>query len=371
MSLEESTEDQALSQPRAGGLKPGPARLKAVSAWNWAKWGAAVLGLLFLALYPLVQADDTFGINLLTETLIFGLFAMSLDLLLGYTGLVSFGHAAYFGLGAYAAGILTAQLKNNNFLLALLLGIAVAGLGALVLGYFSIRTSGIYFLMLTLAFSQMLYAIAFKWDPVTGGSNGVSLSAKPEINLFGLVWNIGEITPYYFVTLLCFLAGFLILWQVVRSPFGHTLVGIRDNESRLTALGYHTRNYKLAAFVIAGALGGLAGVLNAYHNGFVGSNEFYWTNSGLVMVMVLLGGKGSLIGPVLGAFFVRYAEQFIQGLNLKLDIFGSDKPFVASERWLLVLGIVFVAFVLVAPGGLVGLWKGLVKRAGRWLTWKR
>ncbi len=368
MSLEETTEE--VNQPLAENPKNDAAPARNSTLWFWAKWGAAGLALLFLVSYPVVNSQDTFGVNLLTETLIFGLFAASLDLLLGYTGLVSFGHAAYFGLGAYAAGILTAQLKNNNFLIALPLGMAVSGLGALILGFFSIRTSGIYFLMLTLTFSQMLYAIAFKWEPVTGGSNGLSVG-HPVIDFFGLRLDISERTPYYFVTLVCFLAGFLVLRQVVRSSFGHTLVGIRDNESRLTALGYQTRNFKLLAFVIAGTLGGLAGVLNVYHTGFVASNEFYWTTSGLVMVMVLLGGKGTLIGPVLGAFFVRYAEQFIQGLNIKLDTFIPNKQFVISERWLLVLGVIFILFVLVAPKGLVGLWKASLKRVGGWLRWQQ
>ncbi len=332
---------------------PGVSRNKTA-----AKWIAGALAIILLIVYPLVNSQDTFGLTLLTETLIFGLFAISLDLLLGYTGLVSFGHATYFGLGAYTAGIMAANLKIPNFLLGLLAGLVVSGLVALVLGYFCIRTSGIYFLMLTLAFSQMLYALAFKWTDVTGGSNGLPLP-QPQFNLFGLQYNIGEKTPFYFTTLVIFLLAFFLLRQVVRSPFGHTLVGIRDNENRLAALGYHSRNFKLVAFVIAGGLGGVAGVLNAYHNGFVSSSEFYWTTSGLVMVMVLLGGKGSLVGPVLGAFFVRYLEQIIQGQNAKI---GS---FVVSERWLMVLGIIFIVFVLFAPGGLVGLWNSFTTRASR------
>ncbi len=319
------------------------------------KWGAGGLAILGLILYPFINSQDAFGLNLLTEVLIFALFASSLDLLLGYTGLVSFGHAAYFGLGSYAAGILTAQLKNDNLLAGLTSGIIVAGLGALLLGYFSIRTSGIYFLMLTLAFSQMLYAIVFKWEDVTGGSNGLSVP-KPKLELWGWQPDLTDPTNYYFVVLVCFLGGFFLLRQLINSPFGRSLVGIRDNENRMTALGYQTRNFKLLAFVIAGALGGLAGALNVYHNSFASANDFYWTLSGSVMVMVLLGGKGTLIGPVLGAFFVRYAEQFVQGQNFTI---GS---FVMSERWLMVLGLIFIIFVLVAPNGLVGLWRvGLQK----------
>ncbi|NWJ98415.1 MAG: branched-chain amino acid ABC transporter permease [Chloroflexi bacterium] len=345
-------------QSTGGSLLTGA---RAYARWKWLAGGLAVL---FLITYPLLNGQDAFGLNLLTETLIFALFALSLDLLLGYTGLVSFGHATYFGLGAYSAGILTAQLKNSNFLLGLLMGVLVAGLGALVLGFFSIRTSGIYFLMLTLAFSQMCYALAFKWNDVTGGSNGLPVP-KPEFSLVGWQLDLGDGTVFYFVVLTCFLAGFFGLRQVVHSPFGRTLIGIRDNEKRLAALGYQTSNFKLMACVIAGALGGLAGALNAYHNGFVSANEFYWTTSGLVMVMVLLGGKGSLIGAVLGAFFVRYAEQFIQGQQT-----AKLGTFVVSERWQMVLGLIFILCVLLAPGGLVGLWQSLVRQVTRRLEWR-
>ncbi len=360
MSLDEKTEPRDSS--RLDLL--AAANLEPPGYWRALKWGGAGLAVLFLVSYPLLNNQDSFGINLLTETLIFGLLAMSLDLLLGYTGLVSFGHAAYFGLGAYTAGILTAQLKLNNLLIGLLMGLCVAGLGALVLGYLSIRTSGIYFLMLTLAFSQMLYAVAFKWSDVTGGSNGLSLT-RPPVDLPGLSWDFKDRTSFYFLALGCFLAGFFILRQVILSPFGRSLVGIRDNENRMAALGYQTRNFKLIAFVIAGSLGGLAGALNAYNNGFVSSNEFYWTTSGAVMVMVLLGGKGSLVGPVLGAFLVRYAEQFIQAQNFRLG------TFVVSERWLMVLGFIFIAFVLAAPGGITGLWKTLLLKTFKREVWKR
>ncbi len=317
-----------------------------------AKWLSGGLAVLLLAAFPALSNGDNFGVNLLTEVLIYALFALSLNLLLGYTGLVSFGHAAYFGLGVYAAGVFTAQIKNASFLLGLLVGVVVAGVAALGLGYLSIRTSGIYFLVLTLAFSQMLYAIAFKWNDLTGGSNGLPV-LKPELILFGWQIDLTDPAAYYFVTLALFVIGFLVIRQVIRSPFGHTLVGIRDNEERMAALGYQTRNFKLAAFVIAGALAGLAGVLNVYHNGFASADDLYWTNSGLVMVMVLLGGKGTLIGPVLGAFFVRYAEQFIQGQKFTL---GS---FLMAERWLMVLGAILVVFVLFAPSGIVGIGRSL------------
>lgn len=317
-------------------------------------WGAGGLAILALIFYPVVNGQDSFGISLLTEIMIYGLFALSLNLLLGYTGLVSFGHATYFGLGAYVAGILGTNLQNNNFWLALLVSLGITGLVGLVLGFLAIRTSGIYFLMLTLAFSQLFYAIAFKWNDVTGGSNGLPVS-QPDLSLPGWTPDWGNRATQYFVTLFFFLLGFFLLRQLIYSPFGQTLIGIRDNENRMSALGYQTRNFKLVACVIAGGLAGVAGTLNAFHNNFVSANEFYWTTSGLVMVMVLLGGKGSLVGPALGAFFIRYTEQFIQSQkDFKL---GS---FVMSERWYLVLGIIFIGFVLLAPNGIVGLWQNIV-----------
>lgn len=360
MSLEEVSKDM-VEKDLAASQEPNPA-VEAVpvatvgrpfGGWSaLAKWGGGGLAVLALAVYPTLSNGDNFGITLLTEVLIYALFALSLNVLLGFTGLVSFGHAAYFGLGVYAAGVFTVQLKNSSFLLGLLVGVVVAGLAAVGLGFLSIRTSGIYFLVLTLAFSQMLYALAFKWNDLTGGSNGLPV-LKPELILFGWQINLTDPVAYYFVTLVLFVIGFLIVRQVVRSPFGHTLVGIRDNEERMAALGYQTRNFKLAAFVIAGALAGLAGGLNVYHNGFASADDLYWTNSGLVMVMVLLGGKGTLIGPVLGAFFVRYTEQFIQGQNLT---FGT---FIMSERWLMVLGAILVIFVLFAPSGIVGIGRSM------------
>ncbi len=362
MSIEKAEQNK---QVEAGSEGQGAGQRPLNTLWpgrGWLGWGVGLLALLALAVYPLLNGQDTFAVGLLTEMLIYGLFALSLNLLLGYTGLVSFGHASFFGLGAYSVGILATRVENNSFLVGIAASLLVGAVGALVLGFFSIRTSGIYFLMLTLAFSQMLYAIAFKWTDFTGGSNGLTVRT-PELNLFGWTVDLGQTSGLYWVTLACFVIGFFVLRQVVQSPFGHSLVGIRDNESRLTALGYQTRNFKLLAFVIAGGLAGVAGALNAYHNGFVSANEFYWTTSGLVLVMVLLGGKGSLVGPVLGAFFVRLAEQFIQGQSWSL---GS---FVVSERWTMVLGLVFIVFVLVAPSGIVGLWLSLVglvqRRRGR------
>jgi branched-chain amino acid transport system permease protein len=305
---------------------------------------AVLLGLLVVAPFVL----PTYWLKLLTEVLILGIFAMSLDLILGYTGLVSFGHAAFFGLGAYTTGIVSVRLTNHAGI-TLPAALVVAGLAALVIGYLSIRTSGIYFLMLTLAFAQVLYAVAFKWTPVTGGSNGLSGIPRPGL---GIVPGGGEITPpenFYFFTLVIFLLVFFGLRRLVSSPFGHTLVGIRENEARMAAIGYDVARYKLAAFVIAGVLGGLAGVLNTYLNVFASPVQLHWTTSGLVMVMVIIGGAGTLIGPVLGAALVLLLQNAVSSY---------------TDRWPMVMGAVFIIFVLIARHGLVGIWRALAARAG-------
>ncbi len=295
--------------------------------------GAVFLVLFLLIVFPLLPFS--YAQAVVTDVLIFGLFAMSLDLLLGYTGLVSFGHAAFFGVGAYVAGIVGIRWGPSVFL-TFPAAILAAALAALVIGYFSIRTAGVYFLMLTLAFSQMVYAIAFKL-PFTGGSNGLSGIPRPTLG-FGL--SISDADGFYYFVLIVFLVAYWLLARLVSAPFGKSLRGIKENESRMRAVGYNVQNYKLAAFVIAGALAGAAGALRAYFNFFVAPDTLYWTTSGTVLVMVIIGGAGTLIGPVLGAALVLVLENLISSY---------------TERWPLLLGAVFVLFVLRAPYGIAGL----------------
>jgi branched-chain amino acid transport system permease protein len=306
---------------------------------------AVLLGL--LAVYPLVV--PSYLLSLLTEVLIYGIFAMSLDLLLGYTGLVSFGHAAFFGVGAYVAGI-TAVRLTPHMGITLPLALLGAAIAALIIGYLSVRTSGIYFLMLTLAFAQVLYAVAFKWTPVTGGSNGLSGIPRPALGLVAGGGELADPIRYYFFTLVMFLLVYFGLKRVVGSPFGHTLVGIRENEARMSAIGYNVVRYKLAAFVLAGVVAGLAGALNTYLNVFVSPALLNWPTSGQVLVMVIIGGAGTLIGPVLGA-----------GLVLLLQNLVSSQ----TDRWPMIMGAVFIIFVLVARFGMVGIWDRIVGRLAR------
>ncbi len=294
--------------------------------------GAILLVLFLLVVFPLLPFS--YAQAVLTDVLIFGVFAMSLDLLLGYTGLVSFGHAAFFGIGAYMAGISGIHLGSSVFL-TFPAAIFAGALGALIIGFFSIRTAGVYFLMLTLAFSQMVYAVIFKL-PFTGGSNGLSGIPRPTL---GFGPSISDSTGFYYFVLIVFLVAYWLLERLVKAPFGKSLRGIKENESRMRAVGYSVQRYKLAAFVMAGAFAAAAGALRAYFNFFVAPDTLYWTTSGTVLVMVIIGGAGTLLGPVLGAGLVLVLQNLISSY---------------TERWPLLLGAVFVLFVLRAPYGIIG-----------------
>lgn len=305
---------------------------------------AAALAIAVIALLVVVPfVSSSFAIKTLTEVLIFGIFAMSLDVLIGYTGMISFGHAAFFGIGAYAAGYL-AQNLSSNILINLPLALLLVAVAAFIIGFFSIRVSGVYFLMFTLAFSQMVYAIADRWTDVTGGSNGLAGIPRPRIELFSFQWLFEDATTRYFLVLVFFLLSYFVLRWVVRSQFGHVLIGIHENETRLRAIGYDTARYKLLAFVIAGTFAGVAGALYAGFNRFVSTNELYWTASGQVLIMVIIGGAGTLIGPVLGAGLVLLLQNFISS---------------STERWSTIMGLIFIFFVFAARHGLIGAAKQL------------
>lgn len=297
----------------------------------------ALAVIILLVLIPFVS--EPFIVKTITEVLIFGIFAMSLDLLIGYTGLVSFGHAAFFGIGAYAAGYF-AQKISPNLLIDMPIALAIVGAAALTIGFFSIRVSGVYFLMLTLAFSQMVYAIADRWTDVTGGSNGLAGIPRPRIELPSLQIGFEDNTARYLLVLVFFLLSYFALRGVVRSQFGHVLIGILENEPRLNAIGYNTTQYKLIAFVIAGLFAGVAGVLYAGFNRFVSTGEVYWAASGQVLIMVIIGGSGTLIGPVLGAGLILILQNIISS---------------STDRWPTVMGIIFVVFVFAARRGLMGI----------------
>jgi len=300
--------------------------------------GFLVLLALTLASVPLWA--PRFWVYIATQALIFAIFAMSLDFLLGYAGLPSFGHAAFYGVGAYACALVA--LRHVDGLLPLLLvGAMAAAVIAVPIGALSLRTSGIYFLMLTLAFAQMLWGLAVNWTSLTRGTDGLIGVPRPTlIGLDVLDISLYERGPFFYLCLVVTVLSFLLLEMLARSPFGKTLEGIRDNERRMRALGYPSFRYRFAAFVIAGAVAGVAGSLAAMSNGYATPDLLYWTLSGLALVAVVVGGERSLIGPVLGAFAVLFAQL---GLSTYVD------------RWELILGALFIAFVLFVPRGLVGL----------------
>ena len=289
-----------------------------------------------LAAFPLFMGS--YPVKLLQEILIFGLFAMSLDLLMGYTGMVSFGHSAFFGIGAYVAAL--ALVKSPGLTSALLLPAAATAVGALVIGYFSIRVSGVYFIMLTLAFSQMFYAVAFQ-NAFFGAEDGLVGIPRPTV----AGWSIGSLGRFhaYLIAIAGLLA--LLLWRVTRSPFGRVLRGIHENEARMQAVGYPVRRYKLAAFVIAGTVAGIAGALYTQFQGSVAPDAFFWTTSGQALLMVIIGGTGTLGGAMLGAAAFILLQSLVSSY---------------TERWMLILGLTFVLLVLFAPGGIVGALRGRV-----------
>lgn len=297
----------------------------------------AIAGVLLIAL-PFVA--QTFYIQFATKVLIMAIFALSLNLLVGYTGLVSLGHAAYFGIAGYILALASPQYEAANFWSSLVLSVAGAALLALVIGALVLRTSGIYFIMATLAFAQMLYYL-FHDTGIAGGSDGIYIHVRPSAEIAGRQpFDLDSVLHLYFLVLLLFAAVLLLLRTILRAPFGHVISGIRVNEHRMRALGFATFRYKLACFVIAGALAGLAGFLSALQFGVVNPDMLGWHLSGSALLMVILGGMGTLAGPVIGAAAMMSLELGFQSL---------------TRHWQLLMGTVIVLVALLMPRGLVGL----------------
>lgn len=290
--------------------------------------------LLLLALLPWLLAR--YQLSILTDLLIFALFALSLDLLMGYTGLVSFGHAAYFGLGAYGSALILIHFELP-VPLALLGGALLAGLVACPVGYLSTRATGIYFAMLTLAFAQVLYTVAYKWRDLTGGSDGIV--GVPKTSLWWGGPSLAGPHAYYFLVLTSFVLSFLVCRGLVRSPFGRALQAIRENERKFSTLGQDPRRFKVIVFVIAAFFAGLAGALSAPFRGFASPEAMFWLLSGQVLMMVIIGGIGTLIGPAVGAMVFILIQEVLSSY---------------TEHWMLFTGAIFILMVIFLPGGLVG-----------------
>jgi len=280
----------------------------------------------------------SFVILLITQALVFAILAMSLDILLGYTGLPSLGQAAYLGMGAYLTAILATEFEfglGASFWVLIVLGMAIGALTAALFGLFAIRATGVYFLMITLALGQCVWGLAYRWNSVTGGDNGINLPGRPE---FGI--DLANDVTFFYVVFGFFVATLAALYLLVRSPFGRSLVGIRESELRMRILGYNTWLHKYIAFIIAGGFGGLAGVLWAFLNGLVSPEDVILTTSVDALLMVVLGGPGTLVGSAIGAGVVVFLREYLSTL---------------VPWWQYVLGGVYVLTILYLPGGLMGI----------------
>jgi branched-chain amino acid transport system permease protein len=306
-------------------------------------WPLLVL-LVLAVMFP--SFGEKYYVDLVMKIMILSVFALSLELLVGQTGLVSFGHAAFFGIGAYVAALLSPQSGPASFWLLFPAALGAAGLYALAVGALSLRTRGIYFIMATLAFAQMAYYV-FHDTKVGGGSDGIYLYFRPEIAIGSVqLLDLGQPLVFYFFVFAALVLTFLLLAAAQASRFGRALAGIRVNEQRMRAAGFATYPYKLAAFVVAAILAGVAGFLYALKDGYVNPEILSWHQSGAVLLMIILGGIGSLRGAVFGAIAFVALQEFYQSQA----IFGSF-----AKHWQLPLGLTIIAFVALMPKGLIGL----------------
>ena len=299
---------------------------------------ALVAGLLvILALLPVYAAmtGNTFVMTLFTRIVILGIAAVSLNLIMGFGGMVSFGHAAYLGIGGYVVGILAKEGIDSG-LVQWPLAIAASALFALAVGALSLRTRGVYFIMITLAFAQMIYYVAIGLDRY-GGDDGMTIYKRSQ---FGGLIDLSNKAVFYYLCLALLLATIYLVWRLVHSRFGMVIQGARSNDRRMRAIGFPTYRYKLVCFVMAGMLCGLAGALLANHTDFISPALMHWTRSGDLIVMAVLGGMGAVFGPVIGAVALLVLEEALSGV---------------TEYWQIILGPLFLLVVLFARGGIDGL----------------
>jgi branched-chain amino acid transport system permease protein len=305
--------------------------------------GFAVIVALLIAA-PLVLPP--FWERFSTEILIWGLLAMSSDILIGYTGMISFGHSAFFGLGIYGTAAALLLVGPPNLFLAILFGLVASGLVAAVVAYFSTRLRDIYFAITTLIFSQIFYVLIFTWTSVTGGENGLTFT-RPGIGIPGLyVVRFTPETMHWFV--LAVVAGsYLLLRRITQSPFGTVLQSIRENEARTRAIGYHVEHYKIVSVMLSGLFAGLAGVLYALQNQFAAPDFVFFLVSGETVIFNVMGGIGTLVGPIVGAGFFLLLREALSRFF--------------TEYYLIPVGIIFIAMVIFMPQGLLGFMR-------RWLN---
>ncbi len=312
-------------------------------------WKIMLVVAALLATVIIVPNTGSFIILLVTRALAFAILVMSLDILLGYTGLASLGQAAYLGVGAYATAILATKYHFGlgwDFWLVLLIGTLLGAALAAIFGLLAIRASGVYFLMITLALGQCVWGLAYRWNSLTGGDNGINVRERPK---FGGIDLANEQT-FFFLVLAVFCVSLLLMYTLVRSPFGRSLAGIRERELRMQILGYNTWLHKYIAFIIAGAFGGLSGVLWAHTAGIVSPVNVELPTSVDALLMAVLGGSGTLVGGVIGCFIVFGLREY----------FSTVVPW-----WQYVLGVVYVATILYLPTGLMGIPERIRQRQAR------
>ena len=298
--------------------------------------------------FAVIVVLPEFWRRFLTEILIWGLLAMSSDLLIGYTGMVSFGHSAFFGLGMYGAAGALLLASTPNLWLAMLAGLAGAAGAALFVAYFSTRLRDIYFAITTLIFSQIFYVIIFTWTRVTGGENGL-IFTRPHLSIPFIYDARFTTTTMHWFVLAMVTASYLILRRVTQSPFGMVLRSIRENEPRTRAIGYPVERYKIVSVMLSGLFAGLAGVLYAVQNQFAAPDFVYFLTSGDTVIYNVIGGIGTLVGPIVGAGFFQLMRE------LMARLFGDQFPY------LIPLGMIFIAMIIFLPQGILGF-------ARRWLN---
>ncbi len=310
------------------------------AAWRFANGSLSVpvLAVLFVLFLLVPALLGTFWIEVATEILLLGLFAASFNLIYGYMGQISFGHAAFFGLGAYATAILfrewsgaTGEIGYLGFFLSVVVSIPVAALGALLVGYFCVRLTGIYFAILSLAFGELLFFVVFSWYSFTGGDDGIQRLLPPPA--------LRDATAYYYLCFIVVVIAMLLMWRITQSPFGYILRAMRDNQERTRFLGINTRAYMLTNFVIAGTFAGLAGALWGPFTRSVAPSLLGWQESGIAVFMTLIGGSGFFAGPLVGSIVYTFLHAWVTGF---------------TQYWPLTIGTVILAIVLFAPGGLLG-----------------
>jgi len=298
-------------------------------------WALAILALLIILPFLAIELNLDFYITLASKILIYALIATSLNLILGFGGLVSFGHAAFLGIGAYTVGVLMGYGITNAYIVWFL-AMTISAFVALLIGLVSLRTSGVYFIMITLSFAQMLFYLATS-TKIYGGEDGLALSGRSNL---GLNIDLSRETDFYFVVLCLLVLVLSGLVRLLNSRFGHVLQSIKENEQRMAAIGFPVYRYKLCAFVISGSLSGLGGALLANLNGFVSPSLMQWTQSGMILIMVILGGVGHVYGGLLGAFCFLMLEEFLGQYSI---------------HWQLGLGVVMLCIVLYLPNGLASM----------------